>query len=55
MASEPSPKPQAERFKELAREVGADPSMAEFDKAVRRVAKAPASSRQPIKKQPKDK
>lgn len=50
MANTPSPKTtQSERFKALAQEVGADSSMEAFDNAVRKVAKAPASSRKPPK------
>jgi hypothetical protein len=50
MANTPSPKTsQSERFKALAQEVGADTSMEAFDKAVRKVAKAPATGRKAAK------
>ena len=46
---------QLERFKALAKEVGADKTEAPFDAAVRKVAAAPPSERKPLKKRPKPK
>lgn len=40
---------QIERFKALAREVGADKSGKSFDAVVRKLAKAGPANRQPIK------
>lgn len=48
MSSEQPPKSQADKFRDLARELGCDDDEAKFDEALKRIAETP-------KPEPKDK
>ena len=43
MTDAPKPKPQAEKFRDLARQIGVDEDEKRFEEAVKKVAKRPKS------------
>lgn len=54
MNAKQKPKPQVEKFREAARELEADESEENFDRALKRIAVAPPKPKGAIKKERKD-
>lgn len=49
MSDTPKPKSQADKFRDLARELGCDEDEAKFDEALKRIAESPPQHREKLK------